>query len=233
MKITNLRPGYGEWRYFNLNVGGFTIKNCRWHPPTKRILFPVRYDRSRYPRRYRVVFAYGAQVKRLRGLLESGKFELRRNRKPCNFKIRGFGHSTERYKRGEPRRDWLIFDFTVRGFKILGCRWNRETRSIQLPVTYLPKPGGRGHTKQRVVCAFGSHINRLRNALEAVLAKSDRTHHADKNHPAHQASAQGVYGPLEMADSQSAVAPVSEDVPVEVGLFRPQEGSVRANAGTE
>ena len=60
------------WYRFNLNVGGFTIRNCRWHPPTRRIFFPRRYDLFGPRRPHRVIFAYGTQVKRLRNLLESG-----------------------------------------------------------------------------------------------------------------------------------------------------------------
>jgi len=63
--------------------------------------------------------------------------------------------------------DWLVFSFTVRGFTILGCRWQPKTGSIQLPVTFLNTSGLRWRqTKKSVVCAWGTHIKRLREALE-------------------------------------------------------------------
>ena len=70
--------------------------------------------------------------------------------------------------------DSRIFNFTVRSFTILGCRWQPESHSIQLPVSCtfdesgIGKPRGPWRKKQ-VVCAFGPHINRLRAALEARL----------------------------------------------------------------
>jgi len=153
----------GRYRPFDLNVGGFTIKNCRWYVGSRRILFPVRYDQR--GRRFRVVFAYGQQVRRLRDLLESGNTETPRDRRPCNLKIRFLGRWNEWIIHN---RGWLIFNFTVRGFTILGCRWQPASGSIQLPVTFLPFDHRlQRQRKKRVVCAFGAHIVRLREALEA------------------------------------------------------------------
>jgi hypothetical protein len=164
MKV-KLKNSVGSYRPFDLNVGGFTIKNCRWYARGRHpILFPVRYDQ--WGRRFDVVFAYGRQVQRLRELLESGNTQTPRDRKPCTLKIRFLGRCDEwTILRGE----WVIFNFTVRGFTILGCRWKPTPRgSIQLPVTFLPfDPSTQRQPKKRVVCAYGSHINRLRRALEA------------------------------------------------------------------
>jgi hypothetical protein len=82
------------------------------------------------------------------------------DRRPCTFKIHFLGRSYERVR-------WIIFNFTVRSFTILGCRWQPETGSIQLPVTFAWDGNRGGHQKKQVVCAFGPHINRLREALEA------------------------------------------------------------------
>jgi len=89
-----------------------------------------------------------------------------RDRRPCVLTIHGFGRS--RYEEG-----WLIFDFTVRGFTILGCRWLPRQGSIQLPVTFSFDETTVRHVKKRVVCTYGSHIVRLRNALEAELARRE------------------------------------------------------------
>src|ERR1700676_3306637 len=122
MKINKRERLPNGWQKFNLNIGGFCIRGCRWNPYSRRVFFPVRYDRSR--RRYKVVFAHGVLVKRLRALLESGETEMPRDRRPCVLRIKGFGRS-----RSED--GWLIFDFTVRGIKILGCRWRPSRGSIQ------------------------------------------------------------------------------------------------------
>lgn len=152
-----------HYRLFDLNVGGFTIKNCRWYVASRRILFPVRYDQR--GGRFRVVFAYGQQVRRLRASLESGNTQTRRDRRPCNLRIRFLGPRNEWII---INRDWLIFNFTVRGFSILGCRWQPASGSIQLPVTFLPFDDRLGRQpKKLVVCAYGAHIVRLRKALEA------------------------------------------------------------------
>lgn len=153
----------GPYRLFDLNVGGFTIKNCRWYVRSRRILFPVRYDQRN--RRFRVVFAYGWHVRPLRDLLESGNTKTPRDRRLCNLRIRFLGRWNEW---AIHNREWLIFNFTVRGFTILGCRWQPASGSIQLPVTFLPFDDHlRRRPKKRVVCAFGAHIVRLRQALEA------------------------------------------------------------------
>ena len=165
MKIRNPIEQPNDWRRFDLNVGGFCIRGCRWHVPAGWITFPYRY--SYIGRRYPVVFVHGRHVLRLRDLLESGQTETPRDRRSCTLGIRLLGRS-----RHEDRR-WLIFDFTVRGFTILGCRWQPESGSIQLPATFLHDEEGRVCGKKLVVCAYGAHINRLRHALEAELAALD------------------------------------------------------------
>jgi hypothetical protein len=161
VKVTNVVQEQDGWVRFHLSVGGFVIKNCRWRTATGRILFPRRHDRNHHP--HRVVFAHGMQVKRLRDLLLSGKAETPRDRRPCTLKIHGFGES---YEGGHP---WLIFSFTVRGFTILGCRWQPHSGSIQLPVTFSFAFHGQHvkYVKKAVVCAWGSHIMRLRQSVEA------------------------------------------------------------------
>jgi len=161
MKVSKVVEEANGWVRFHLNLGGFLIKNCRWRPATGRIYFPRRYDVEQHP--HKVVFTYGAQVNRLRKLLLSGETATPRDRRPCTFKIHGFGES---YEDGYV---WLIFNFTVRGFTILDCRWQRNTDSIQLPVTFTFNFDGQHvkYAKKRVVCAYGAHINRLRAALHA------------------------------------------------------------------
>jgi hypothetical protein len=146
-------------RRFDLNVGGFTIKRCCWNSASRRVSFPVRYDRK--GRRHRVIFAHGVLVKRLRELLEAGEAALPRDRRPCKLTIHFRGWS-----RTEGKHTWMIFDFTVRGFTILGCRWHCESGSIQLPVTFFRNTGGYSWNRRQVICAYGAHINRLRRALE-------------------------------------------------------------------
>lgn len=160
MKISELTNIGGNWHRFHLNVGGFTVKNCHWNSASRRVLFPIRYDRNN--RRHQVVFVYGAQVQRLRKLLESGETALPRDRRPCKLRIRFLGWSHNEWPR------WLIFSFTVRGFTILGCRWQPSTGSIQLPVTFYlcENPGQVGFRKRLLVCAYGAHINRLKQALQ-------------------------------------------------------------------
>jgi hypothetical protein len=166
MKVTRLVAEQNGWRRFDLSIGGFVVKNCRWHEPTRWVSFPRRYDQrgNRHP----IVHAHPAHVKRLRALLESGEVETPRDRRPCTFKIHFLGRSRT------DRNPWLIFNFTVHGFTILGCRWQPESCSIQLPVSFtfdengIGKPRGPWRKKQ-VVCAFGPHILRLREALEARL----------------------------------------------------------------
>ena len=157
MKVTNLVQQPRGWARFHLSIGGFVVKNCRWHGPTGRIFFPLRYDKRHG--RHRIIFAYGARVKRLRDLLESGETETPRDRRPCIFRMQGFGRSHK----------WLIFNFTVRGFTILGCRWRPDRGSIQLPVTFAFDDNRSRYQKKAVVCAYGAHINRLRGYLEAHL----------------------------------------------------------------
>lgn len=169
MKIRKVIEQERGWRRFDLNVGGFTIRGCRWHPGRRFIAFPQRYDRDRYS--HRVVFAFGQTVKRLRELLESDQTDAPRDRRPCRLGIRLLGKS-----RHERREGWIVFNFTVRGFTIRGCRWHPRLRSIQLPVTYHfddnhPQPR---YVKNRVVCAYGAHINRLRDALEAENVRVTR-----------------------------------------------------------
>lgn len=162
MKITKLTR-IGPQRYtFHLNVGGFTIKNCQWYPSRRQIRFPRRYDQ--HGGRHDVVFVYGMLVRRLRDLLNSGQLELPRDRRPCTLRIRIRGRTRE-------MPPWVIFSFSVRGFTILGCRWQSATRSIQLPVSYFFDAGRPCWRKRRVVCAFGAHINRLRRAVEQEYAR--------------------------------------------------------------
>ena len=167
MVISKLTLDADGWHRFNLNVGGFTIRNCRWHPPTKRIFFPVRYDQFRH-KAQKVIFVYGAHVKRLRELLESGQTSLPRDRRPCLLKISSLKPGRYLSMKGE---QWYLFNFTVRGFTILGCRWLPEFGSIQLPVTFYKDFVNDKVLKKPVVCAYGAHINRLRAALEAIHPK--------------------------------------------------------------
>lgn len=203
MIIRKLRPHTDGWHCFNLNVGGFTIKNCRWNPRTKSILFPVRYDQGAPPRPHKVVFAYGAQVKRLRALLDSGQTRTPRDRRPCLLKI----HSVKQSRFLNAKlQQWLIFDFTVRGFTILGCRWLPETGSIQLPVTYFY--GQPRYFKRQVVCAYGAHINRLRKALEAALPRTEQAEPVDahdawiRRNPEAHFGEPGVVGTQALPDAQ-------------------------------
>jgi hypothetical protein len=159
MKISKMRDRSGGWKSFSLNVGGFTIRDCRWNARTRRVVFPLRYG-TRGSRR-EVVYAHGMLVLRLRRLLESGETETPRDRRPCTLRIHELHPS-------DSRRDWYVFNFTVRGFTILGCRWKPATGSIQLPVTFFGYDTRRLRYRRRpVVCAYGAHINRLRRALEA------------------------------------------------------------------
>jgi hypothetical protein len=91
MKISKKQMLPNGWQKFNLNVGGFCIRGCRWCPATGRIFFPFRYGKRRA--RHKVVFAHGVLVKRLRKLLESGEMETPRDRRPCVLTIHGFGRS--------------------------------------------------------------------------------------------------------------------------------------------
>ena len=108
------------------------------------------------------MFVHGKLVNALRSVLESGETAGPRDRRPCLLKVRFLGSS-----RSEGP-DWQVFDFTVRGFTILGCRWQLSTGSVQLPVTFFlnETPGQQGYVKKRVVCAYGAHIVRLQHALE-------------------------------------------------------------------
>lgn len=160
MKISKLTPTGGDWHVFHLNLGGFTIKKCRWNSASGQILFPRRY--SREGRRHKVVWVRGSHVNRLRDLLESGEAALPRDRRPCKLKVRFLGWS--RWEERE-QRYWMIFSFAVRGFTILGCRWQPSSGSIQLPVTFWLDEVV-GYRRRQVVCAYGAHINRLRKALE-------------------------------------------------------------------
>jgi len=180
VKVKNMRQESNECWKFDLDVGGFTIRRCRWYPGSRQILFPKRCARatgSHFP----VVFAHGAQVARLRDLVESGQFEAPRNRQPCILKIRLITEAND----GCPQ--WMIFNFTVRGFHIIGCRWQPATGSIQLPVTYVFNENRIPYikVKMRVVCAYGAHINRLRAALEEELG--DGIHKYLRQRPAQAA----------------------------------------------
>jgi hypothetical protein len=164
MKVARVVAEQNGWCRFDLSVGGFVVKNCRWHEPTRWVSFPRRYDKR--GRRYPIVFAHGAQVNRLRDLLESGEEATPRDRRPCALKIHPLGWS-----HGE-NNEWLIFNFTVRGFTILGCRWQPESNSVQLPVTFAWDDNRGRYQKKQVVCAFGPHINRLRKALQVTVPEA-------------------------------------------------------------
>jgi hypothetical protein len=158
MKITDMAQEADGCRRFNLSIGGFVVKNCRWHGPSGIVLFPLRYDT--FGDAHRVIFAHGAQVKRLRDLLVSGELAEPRDRRPCILRVRILGQSHSEDEQ------WLIFNFTVRGFSILGCRWQPHRGSIQLPVSFHFDERILRYRKKRVVCSFGAHIVRLRRALE-------------------------------------------------------------------
>jgi hypothetical protein len=151
MSITNRRNSGNGWEKFDLNVGGFVIKWCRWKPSTGSIVFPKR--RTRRGRWRKVVQAYPPFLKQLRALLKSGQSKTPRDRRPCNLKIHGL----------HVLRDgrWYVFGFTTRTVTIWGCRLDSWSGSVQLPVTFFPQTG----KKRRVVCAWGTHVNRLRKAL--------------------------------------------------------------------
>lgn len=154
VKVSRSIPIDNGWVKFNLNVGGFLVKNCRWHPQRRSILFPVRFDLL--GRRQRVASAHGVLINRLRDLLESGETAAPRDRTPCTLKITYLDLLPD---------GWCRFNFTVRGFTFYRCRWQPQTGSIQLPVTFF------GESKKRVICAYGVHINRLRKALEEYAAR--------------------------------------------------------------
>jgi hypothetical protein len=179
MKVRKLVPRPSGWTRFNLNVGGFSIQNCRWRASTRQVLFPRRYDRNGHP--HAVVYAHGRQVMRLRALLESGQTATPRDRRPCALRIHEL-HSID----WEP--GWYVFNFTVRGFTILGCRWKPETGSIQLPITVFGDSRRTRYVKKRVVCSFGAHINRLRRALEAYAPELVRPASATGSSGEHQTS---------------------------------------------
>lgn len=154
MKISRLRHLHNGFVFFDLNVGGFLIRNCRWNPQMRHVRLPFR--RNLRGRWRRVVSAPGKLVIRLRTLLESGETTTKRDRRPCSLWI------TYAKDVGD---NWFQFNFTVRGFTIYECRWQPLTGSIQLPVTYV------GTGKRRVVCAYGAHICRLRAALEEFATR--------------------------------------------------------------
>jgi len=168
MKVSRVGEKTQGWEKFDLNVGGFTIRSCRWRARTRQVLFPRRYNQNR--RSFRVVQVRGAHVARLQNLLELGLTRTPRDRRPCKLGVRFLGQSQSE------RRRWIIFGFTVRGFTILGCRWQPDSGSVQLPVTYMLNDTGPnvGYARRLVVCAYGAHIVRLRRALEAKLACEKR-----------------------------------------------------------
>jgi hypothetical protein len=148
--IKGLTPDRNGWMRFDLNVGGFIIKNCRWKPSTGAIAFPQR--RTRRGTWKGVVYAPGIYVMQLHLLLGSGQVKTPRDRTACTLKI----HNLKAVAGG-----WYVFGFTVRGITIWGCRWHPFQRSIQLPISYA----GLMNSKRRVVNAPGAHVNRLRKAL--------------------------------------------------------------------
>lgn len=164
MKISHAAILSNGWVRFTLNVGGFAIKWCQWHQGRGCIFFPKRSDMRGRP--HRVIFVHGRQVKQLRAMLESGQYEAPRDRRPCTLRVYALGKSREVVERLSRDRTWFIFKFTVRGFTIMDCRWHPHTGSIQLPVTFQYDDKQYRWVKKRVVCAYGAHILRLRNALE-------------------------------------------------------------------
>src|SRR6516225_5842109 len=119
-------------------------------PKTGHILFPRR--RNRWGEKFNVVGCPPSIVKHLRELLASGETATPRDRSRCKFRF---------HRLRQIDSDWYTFGFTVRGVTIWGCRWNRNSGSIQLPITFVgPTSYNYGepiYTKMRVVHAPGTH----------------------------------------------------------------------------
>jgi hypothetical protein len=151
MTISQPVAAGGGWFKFDVNVGGFEIRGCTWHPATNRLRFP---RRRRYPgsNSWRTVVRPSAQfVKRLKELLKAGQLKTKRDRSPCVLTILGVQALGD---------GWFKLGFKVRGVRIMGCRWAPSCGSIQFPITYLASG-----KKKRVVHAKGAHVVRLLKAL--------------------------------------------------------------------
>jgi hypothetical protein len=172
MNINQLRPDRKGRQKFDLNVGGFTIKGCKWHSGRGSISFPARY--SLQGKRYGVIWASDEEVKKLRSLLESCK-----KRGPNEENVSPLTILPLRWIKQPPKwdgacwveREWLIFSFALNGFEVRGCRWNPQSGDIRMPVTFHPK----AHMYRRrycrrvrqVVTADRAHKELLIEALEA------------------------------------------------------------------
>jgi hypothetical protein len=160
MKITQPVSAGGGWLKFDVNVGGFLIRGCTWHPGTGRLRFPRRRKWPRSDIWLGVVRAPKGFVARLKQLLASGQLEAKRDRSPRAFKIvylKSIGGF------------WFTFGFQVRGVTIRGCRWSPEHGCIQFPITYRAND----NCKKRVVHATGPHVIALREALKRYAIKED------------------------------------------------------------
>jgi hypothetical protein len=157
MSVSNFRPSGKGWLLFDLNVGGFLIRGCRWKPQTGAISFPLRKDRKGW---HIVVQVSKPFLKQLRVLLASGQLKTPKDRSPCILKI---------HRLREVRDQWFVFGVTIRGsVTIWSWRWQPLSGSIQPPITYFEGPRGMDWwywPKRRVVTAPGVAINRLRAAV--------------------------------------------------------------------
>jgi hypothetical protein len=168
MTVTKPIPTKGGWLKLDVNVGGFEIKGCTWHPATGRLRFPRRRKNPDSKTWITVVRAPKGFIKTLKALLQSGQLETKRDRSPRVFRIFGLRRVAD---------FWFVFGFEVRGVQILWCRWNPERGSIQFPITYLPGTGDKRFSEispniKRVVHAKGPHVLRLREALEKYAVKN-------------------------------------------------------------
>jgi len=157
MTITQPVAAGGGWLKFDVNVGGFEIRGCTWHPATNRLRFPRRRKHPGSNSWKTVVRPSAAFVKRLKELLKAGQLKTNRDRSSCVLTILGVE---------DVGRGWVKFGFKVRGVKIFGCRWNPSCGSIQFPITYLASG-----KKKRVVHARGAHVVRLLEALRQYAIK--------------------------------------------------------------
>jgi len=158
MTITTPASAGGGWLKFDLNVGGFEIRGCTWHPATNKPRFPRRRKCPGSKIWIPVIRAPKGFVRQLKELLNSGQLEMDRDRTPRVFRIfdlRNVGGL------------WFVFGFEIQGLKFLWCRWNPENGSIQFPITFL---AGTGY-KKRVVHASGPHVLKLREAVERHAIK--------------------------------------------------------------
>src|SRR5580704_15820365 len=157
--MNQLRPDRKGWQRFSLNIGGFTIKGCKWHSQRNSIRFPARYTSQR--KRYDVIWTNGDQCKNLRALLESGKKRGPKDDCASPFTIQPFRWVKEsrRWDGTEwVQREWLLFSFSLNGFKISGAWWEPQSGHIKMPVTILPRGyrfRGRYFRRKRQVVVAG------------------------------------------------------------------------------